>query len=91
MTRSNFTFTREREADKAINYNISVLISGAVSSLQLQLKFSSLRNLGIIAKKFERMRSLFFNDFFVDVAIVGSLGPYSSAMKLFRNIEVSIL
>ena len=79
MTRPNFTLTWEREPGTAINSQHLCLKIGRslFSSAPTYIKLSCLSNLGIIAKKFERMRSLFFNDFFVDVAIVGSLGPYS--------------
>ena len=38
--------------------------------------FQVARRLGITAKWFERMRSLFFSEVFMDVAVVGSYSPY---------------
>ena len=50
--------------DKAINSDYHLCQnSGAVPSVQLQPKFSSIKS--------ERMRSLFFSDVFLDVAVVG--------------------
>ena len=64
---------------RTINSTIDLCLnSGAVSSLQLQPKcpsFSKAGRIGIIAKKFKRMRSLFFCDVFMDFAVVGTEAP----------------
>ena len=74
---SNFKFTWERKRQDDKFYDLC-LNSGAVPSLQLQPKFPSFSTagrIGIIAKKFKRMRSLFFCDVFMDFAVVGTEGP----------------
>ena len=66
-----FTWERERQGDKF--YHVCQNLS-AYPSLQLQPKYLSFktRRIGIIAKKFKLMRSLFFIDVFMDVAVVES-------------------
>ena len=68
----NFKFTWERERQDDKFYHLC-LNSGAVPSFHLQPKFPS-ANWDNRAKKFERMRSLFFCDVFMDVAVVRSEG-----------------
>ena len=82
-------YLRTGTARRYVLPSLSELEGGPLSSAPTKILFFKVTGrIGIIAKKFKRMRSIFFSDVFMNVGVVGSEGPYSPGQRLCHVCDI---